>query len=334
MSEERSGLEILADVIREHYDLGEVRKVEYLQDAHQRRHRKVVATTDADKFLVKTYSTDPHVLDALRFQHRLSDHLGAHSLPVASIQRAIDGKGIVEQGTWALELQRFVEGVPMVVNDGTLTVSAKALGRFHDVCREFPCPPRDAQIWRFSEVPRASFAKLYELARRLGDAAVVDEHCNAVALFLHEAAGRLSPAHREQFETGLIHGDWHGGNLLFDSKGLVAIVDLEFAGQGCYLEDLAYGISNLCIRTSKDTRQLAARTDVLLDYYQMYRTLSPYEHIALFYAVGVKHVATVSYQITELGGQVAGLDALQWMDVLAAQCAWLSGRGRRARGAD
>jgi len=334
VSEQRSGLAILADVIREHYDLGEVRKVEYLQDAHQRRHRKIVAETDGGTFLVKTYSADPHALDTLRFQHRLSDHLHRHELPVAQIQRAKDGKGIVEQRKWALELQRFVEGAPMVVTDGTLSVSAKALGRFHDVCREFPCPPRDAQMWRFSEVPRASFAKLYEAAKQIDSSGAVDHHCNAIALFLHEAGGRLSAAHREQFETGLIHGDWHGGNLLFSPKGLVAIVDLEFAGEGCYLEDLAYALSNLCIRTSKDVRQLSSRTDVLLDYYQMYRTLSPYEQIALPYAVGVKHVATVSYQITELGGEVAGLNAFEWMEVLGAQCAWLSERGRKARGAD
>ncbi|NIA12501.1 MAG: phosphotransferase [Nitrospiraceae bacterium] len=332
MTQKPSGFEILADVIRQHYDVGAIESIEQLPQAHQRRHRKLVVTTEMGTFLVKTYKTDAHILDALRFQHRLSSHLHGHGLPVALIQRAKDGKGIVELETWALELQRFIEAVPMRITTGTLAVSAKALGRMHRVCRDFPCPPRDARMWRFSEVPRASFAKLFDLAKQIGDENTATKYCNTIALFLHDAAEALSLEARSRFETGLIHGDWHGGNLLFDQEGLAAIIDLEFAGSGCYLEDLAYGISNLCIRTSSDADLLDLRTNTVLDYYQMYRSLSAYERLALPYAVGVKHVATVSYQLVQLGGRIAGLDAMEWMERLAAQCIWLSDRAHTYRG--
>ncbi len=331
MTEPRTGFEILAEVIRAEYEVGAIHSIEQLAMAHQRRHRKLVATTDAGRFLVKTYKTDPHVLDALRFQHRLSDHLHKHGLPVAQILRARSGKGIVEREAWALELQRYIEGEPMQMSMATLAVSAKALGRLHHVGRDFPCPPRDAAMWRFSEVPRSSFAKLYEMAKGLGDEAVAATHCNSIALFLHEAGDALSLDKRNRFETGLIHGDWHGGNLLFDDKGLAAIVDLEFAGKGCYLEDLAYGISNLCIRSSEDPGLLSKRTDTILDYYQMYRSLSPYEQLALPFAVGVKHVATVSYQIVQLGGSIGGFNAMEWLRVLDTQCSWLLRRAKAFR---
>jgi len=326
-----SAMITLANVIRQYYDVGAVGLPEQLEDAHQRRHRKLVIYTDAGKFLVKTYKNDALVLDALRFQHRLSDHLHACGLPVARIQRARDGKGIVEQDTWALELQQFVEGEPMQVNSQTLAASAAALGKFHHVCRDFPRPPRDARMWRFSEVPRASFAKLYELAKQEGDAALATQCCNDIALFLHDAAKELDLAMRNRFEAGLIHGDWHGGNLLFRDDELVAIVDLEFAGDGCYLEDMAYAISNLCVRTSNNTERLTTRMNILLDNYSFYRTLSFYEQLALPYAVGVKHVTTVSYQILQFGGQVAGYSALEWMKRLADQCAWLNERARIVR---
>jgi Ser/Thr protein kinase RdoA (MazF antagonist) len=186
-------------------------------------------------------------------------------------------------------------------------------------------------MWRFSEVPRSSFAKLYEMAREIGEEGAAVKHCNSIALFLHEAGDALSFDKRNCFETGLIHGDWHGGNLLFDDKGLAAIVDLEFAGSGCYLEDLAYGISNLCIRSSEDSALLSKRTDAILDYYQMYRSLSPYEQLALPFAVGVKHVATVSYQIVQLGGKIGGFNAMEWLRVLDAQCTWLHRRAKTFR---
>lgn len=299
--------------------------------AHQRRHRKLVVVASRGRFLIKTYKRDPFVLDALRFQHRLADHLALHGLPVAYIQPALDGRRIVEVDDWALELQEFVEGEPMVVCGETLAVCADALGRFHEVCRDFPRPERDARMWRFSEVPRVSFAALYNRARAEGDPNAATKYCNRIALFLRDAALALSLENRGQFETGLIHGDWHSGNLIYRGDRLVAIVDLEFAGDGCYLEDLAYAMSNLCVRTTMRSERLAKRTEILLDRYQRHRTLSFVELAALYYAVGMKHIATVSYQIEQQHGTVAGYSAISWMERLAAQCDWLSDRARRTR---
>jgi len=325
------GLEILAEVIREFYDVGDVEMPQQLVDAHQRRHRKLTVKTSAGRFLIKTYKRDATVLDALRFQHRLSDHLQAHGVPVAGIQRAKNGKGIVEMPTWALELQQFVDGEPMQVTSSTLTTAAGTLGRFHQVCRDVPRPPRDARMWRFSEVPRESFAKFYDLAKSQGDPEAATEHSNQIAVFLHDAGKKLDLEARNRFETGLIHGDYHGGNLLFNDAKLVAVIDLEFAGDGCFLEDLAYGMSNLCIRTSNNPERLTTRTNLLLDNYQLHRTLSYHEEEALYYAVGIKHVTTVSYQITQLGGQMAGYTAIQWMQRLAEQCNWLANRAKTRR---
>jgi len=110
VTQKLSGLEVIAEVIRRHYDVGEVRLPQPLEAAHQRRHRKMVVDTDAGRFLAKTYKCDPVVLDSLRFQHRLSDHLTANGMPVAVIKRARDGKGIVEMEDWAMELQQLIEG--------------------------------------------------------------------------------------------------------------------------------------------------------------------------------------------------------------------------------
>lgn len=322
-------LVVLADVIRQYYDLGEIETPRQLEDAHQRRHRKLVVNTSAGKFLVKTYRRDPVILDSLRFQHRLSDHLADNGIAVARIQRAKDGKGIVELDTWALELQAFVTGEPMQISQETLRIAAETLGRFHHVCRDFPCPPRDARMWRFSEVPRASFGQLYELAKTQGDEKLATDCCNDLALFLHEAAQKLNWDARNNFETGLIHGDYHGGNLLFDGNRLTALIDLEFAGAGCYLEDLAYALSNLSVRTAFADDRLAYRTNLVLDNYTRFRSLSYQEEVALYYAVGIKHVATVSYQLVQLGGELAGLNAIEWMQRLRQQCAWLAQRAAK-----
>ncbi len=315
-------MEILQDFIRTEYALGEVGLPWPLEHAHQRRHQKLLVDTGAGRFLIKTYYRRPEVLDALRFQHRLSDHMHQHGLPVAHIQAARSGKRIVEADTWAMELQAFVEGEAMPVNEETLRIAGDALGRFHVVCVDLPCPERDTRIWRFSEAPRETFAALYKKARARGDPEHCDACCNRIALFLRDAAHALRFETRSQLETGLIHGDWHSGNLIFRDRELKAIVDLEFAGDGCYLEDLSYAVSNLCIRTSTEPERLAWRTDTLLSAYQRHRTMAFEEALALYYAVGIKHVATVAYQL-QVKEHVAGLDAGDWLPRLAQQCGWL-----------
>ena len=330
MTTKLSGHEAVAEILRKRYDFGIVETPAPLHQAHQRRHRKLTVETSAGKFMVKTYKRDPSVLDTLRFQHRLSDHLHDNGLPVARIQRARDGKGIVEVDDWALEVQEFIEGAPMEVNTRTLTTAVETLGRFHQVCREMVYPPRTSRLWRFSEVPRATFERLFDLARQ-ADAAAAAKYCDAIVAFLGQAAKELDAEVRDRFETGLIHGDWHGGNLLFRGDQLTAIVDLEFAGDGCYLEDLAYAASNLCIRTTNNEERLAHRIDLLLERYQKYRTLSCYEAVALPYAVGVKHITTVCHQLHQLGGTLSGHSPLEWMRRMAGQCVWLAQQSYKTR---
>ncbi len=311
--------------------MGEVGAIVPLAGAHQRRHRKLVVDTAAGRFLVKTYKRELSILDALTFQHRLSHHLDAHGLPVARILPTRRGKTLLEDDNWAMELQQFIEAEPMPMNTETLTATARALGKFHQVCRDLPCPPRDARMWRFSEVPRNAFQQFYTQAQQTG-APNAEQACNEIALFLHEAAKELDAGKRSTFETGLIHGDWHSGNLMFRGHNLVAIVDLEFAGDGCYLEDIAYACSNLCVRTTDSPEKLTWRFNVLLDNYQYSRTLSYAERFALYYAVGIKHIMTVSYQfIQRKGAPVAGFGAAEWLGKLAAQCRWLRIRAERAR---
>lgn len=331
VAKKRSTAEALAEVIREHYDLGEIEIPKNLEAAHQRRHRKLVVETSRGQFLVKTYKRDPQVLDNLRFQHRLSDHLRNNVLPAAGIQEAKDGKRIVEIDNYALELQQFIQGIPMQVTGKALAASASALGKFHMVCRDFPTPDRDTRLWRFSEVPRDMFGKLYEAAKAEESKFDVDKACNSIAVFLSAATKELSWESRNKFETGLIHGDWHSGNLIFQGERLAGIVDLEFAGDGCYLEDLSYACSNLCIRTAMEPERLDLRVNILLDHYQKHRSLSPWEEQALYYAVGIKHVATVSYQSRQMDGKLAGYTAAEWMNRLDKQCAWLAQRAERLK---
>jgi len=171
----------------------------------------------------------------------------------------------------------------------------------------------------------------YEQAVKERKESKVKLHCNNIVRFLGDAKSMLDIDKRYAFETGIIHGDWHGGNLLFIGEKLNGIIDMEFADDGCYLEDIAYAVSNLCIRTSVKANKLLYRTNLLLNAYENHRTLSYAEKVALYYAVGVKHITTVSYQLPQQGGRVAGYTPPQWMTILDYQTQWLAQQSHKAR---
>ncbi len=331
VSTQLPGMDIIADVVRDNYDVGEIQTPYPLENAHQRRHRKMVVETDAGKFLAKTYPNTPVTMDSLYFQHNLAGHLKSHGMPVPCIKQTRDGHTFVYFDDWLLELQGFIEGGMMPITEKALYIAGDALGKFHHVCRGLPAPLRDARKWRFSEVPSKTFDEFYALAVKQREDERLHVHHDNIQKFLQDANEVLDIGRRYTFETGIIHGDWHSGNLLFEGEKLNGIIDLEFAGDGCYLEDIAYAISNLCIRTTTKTGKMAFRTGILLDSYEEYRVLSYPERVALFYAVGVKHVATVCYQTPQLGGCVAGYTPRQWMTMLDYQTRWLAAKARKNR---
>ncbi|HOJ67420.1 MAG TPA: hypothetical protein PLH06_01345, partial [Candidatus Hydrogenedentes bacterium] len=55
------------------------------------------------------------------------------------------------------------------------------------------------------------------------------------------------------------------------------------------------------------------------------------ERVALYYAVGIKHITTVSYQTPQQGGRVAGYTPAQWMAILDIQTRWLAEQSSKAR---
>ena len=201
-----TGMDVIADIIRKHYDLGELQMPRQVENVHQRRHRKMVVESEAGKFLVKTYKNEPAIMDALYFQHNLATHLKENDLPVAGIQKTRDGRTFVCTDNWVLELQEFLEGGQMPVTGETLQLSGEALGHFHKVCQGLPAPLRDARKWRFSDVPEETYFAFYELAAKERNDERLVEHHEKIREFLKAADEVLDIGRRYTFETGIIHG--------------------------------------------------------------------------------------------------------------------------------
>jgi aminoglycoside phosphotransferase (APT) family kinase protein len=84
----------------------------------------------------------------------------------------------------------------------------------------------------------------------------VGEPHPAIELGLHWVKERL-PQHREPV---VLHGDWRIGNVMVDERGLVAVLDWEFAHLGDPVEDLAWPLVRAW-RFGADERRLGGIGD-------------------------------------------------------------------------
>jgi aminoglycoside phosphotransferase (APT) family kinase protein len=99
----------------------------------------------------------------------------------------------------------------------------------------------------------------------------VGEPHPAIELGLHWVKERL-PSHREPV---VVHGDWRIGNVAVDERGLVAVLDWEFAHLADPVEDLAWPLVRAW-RFGADDRRLGGIADAS-PYLQRYAELTGVE---------------------------------------------------------
>ncbi|MFC4949852.1 phosphotransferase [Pseudonocardia sp. GCM10023141] len=158
--------------------------------------------------------------------------LAAAGVPVAAVRWAVDDAqwfgtdAVLQDRLDALPLHMsHAEGSATLGVTEALTQAVDALARMHAV----PAP----EGW---ELPRTLPAEIGFWTPLLGKAS--DPEWASTGTALHDALLAGLPADPD---TGILHGDFHTNNVLFDAVGrLVAIVDWEISGVGAHLLDLAW----------------------------------------------------------------------------------------------
>lgn len=166
----------------------------------------------------------------------LVDRLLAAGLPTPAIQRAKDGRAVLEAAGRPTTLFPWIEGreaAPDPTRPSTVAVVGRALGRLH----------RAGAGLGPDELPRNHYS-LAELERRLGSFATDPRFADCAPLLAAElTAARARPS----MISGLIHQDLFPDNLLVDEAGeLVAVLDFEQATFGALVYDLAVVINAWC----------------------------------------------------------------------------------------
>lgn len=260
-----------------HYDIGIVHKVQALSVGN-RRAPKVIVTADKGTFLLKRRPKGRDDLEKVGFAHAVQKHLASKAFPVPSLLETMDERVTAfNMDNHVYEVFRFVEGLRY---DGSLEATREAgrqLAVFHKDLADFkgrdePSPLcfHDADLVR-RHLKLLGSDRRTEAARRMQ--AVAEE----LLLRYDKSCVRVNQLGFRAWKHQVVHGDWHPGNLLFEGRKVVAVVDFDSIRYSPAVTDLANGMLQFSIVGDRpDPTQWSAHFDRnrLFEFFNGYREVT------------------------------------------------------------
>lgn len=188
----------------------------------------------------------------IAFDHGLRRHLSKRGFCATPPMHTTDGQTYVTINDAAYEVYPWVDGLPLTddLTDKALRHAARTLAQFHELASTYdaPCEPVVPQFSNF-ETPIAPRRRVDDPAAFLDVidhmiATYATSQNRAALVRAHEHAQWLNQAYDTELYQSLprhvIHGDYHGDNMLFASDGdVVGLFDFDWAWRDVRVRDLA-----------------------------------------------------------------------------------------------
>lgn len=216
------------------YELGEVRSVRELRGGGAGSPKALVECARG-RFVLKRRAPGRDNPFRVAFSHEVMLRLRGSGYPAPMLIGTRDENNSLAQAEGRVyELFAFVEGAPFARTPGESLDAGRRLAQLHALLAGFEP--------RFGGPParRDPGVILREGLARLGDP--------VGAARLHELVGeadrRLGAS---DSPLGLIHGDWHPGNMLFRGDAVAGVFDFDGVHPGPMVADLAQGVAQFSI---------------------------------------------------------------------------------------
>ncbi len=329
-------------VVLSHYDLGILESITEFPRG-SRRSPKVGIVCDRGKFLLKRRSTARARPERVRTAHHVQSLLVAGGFPLPKLVPTRIGRdSLVQLRDHLYELFEFVPGQAFEHTIEETRDAGITLARFHQITEpvatvgDLPLPLGDYHD------ATAIRTGLYAIGSAVSshDSFTGDEaEMSALTDFLLQAYDRSAAAASHcglaALPKGLIHADWHPGNILFRQRRVVAVVDYDSIRVSRRVIDVANGVLQFSIIAGGDPVTWPDHLDeeryrVFLEGYESLVPLSKVERTSVPHLMGEALITECVPPIAETGsvGRWAGFRVLQ---MVRRKLTWLEQNMDRLR---
>jgi len=238
-----------------YYDLGIISEIEEFARG-SRRAPKVVIDCERGRFLFKRRTMGRDDLAKVAFTHQIQLTLAGQNFPLPHLLGTRDSNNsmlVWEDGIY--EMFEYIVGSSYDASLDATFHSGKILGLYHKLLQDFRSdyqPPtgsyhgakaiQQAIRKTVSSLPMDSRPPTEELTETVG---ALEQAYKSSARKVHE----LGLAH---WQSQIVHGDWHPGNMLFREGHVVAVIDYDAARLQQRVIDLANGALQFSILGGAD----------------------------------------------------------------------------------
>jgi homoserine kinase type II len=256
--EDRQRAKFAADelaVVLSRYDLGPIESITDFPRG-SRKSPKVGLVSERGKFLLKRRPPASASSRRLAYSHQLQAHLKLTGFPLPRLIPPTTEDGLVlHWRSYVYELFDYVRGqtysgTPEETRDAGLT-----LARFHGAVEDFPVEAPIKGDYHDSNPVRtglnsvaSSLSSHDSVAGREGEVLGLAQELYDV---YEQASQQVERQGLRSWPVGVIHCDWHPGNMLFRNDKVVAVIDYDSVRRSQRIVDVANGALQFSIRSAK-----------------------------------------------------------------------------------
>jgi homoserine kinase type II len=328
--------------VLEHYDIGDVQQIDVCALGSGKA-PKVRVRADRGDFFLKRRAPGRDDIERVAFAHAVQRQLSRLGYPVPRILdvRGASGDGpssVLRLDDGIYELFEYVDGLRPDRSVVTAARAGSALGRLHRLLAGWqpPLPPPRGGYHGSDQVGHA-----LRLARRAIrkveptiDAEALREQTRALNRAYRDAAARVDEAGYATWESRLLHGDWHPGNLLYRGGDVIAVLDFDSARLEPRMSDVANGALQFSIQMGGSENPLEwpegldpAKIRVFLREYDLAsgEPLRPEERASLPWLI-IEALVVESVVPIAATGRFSRLSGSRFLAMVRAKIEWLRPR--------
>jgi homoserine kinase type II len=285
-----------------HYDLGVIEQLRTYARGSPRAPKVRIRTRRGD-FLLKRRAPgrdDPY---RVAFAQSIQIHLVQHGCPVPKIiGTRDDNNSMLQLDDRIYEVFQYMPGIRYDNSTVSTESAGKALATLHRLLADYQSPYEpphssyhaaagiDAKLARIPEAVAAREPK--------ADHRALDRTCRFLRKAYHQAARRVDETGFGSWRRGVIHGDWHPGNLLFKHPAgpVSAILDFDSARMEPLMVDLANAALQFSVTWARGGDPAAGPRD--LDLARLNRLMRGYDQ-ASGNTIDSEELAALPWLMTE-----------------------------------